>query len=517
MCVNIPEGEKCQPAMGFPEGWCFFFEQADAAANPEIHPDVLGLRLISSKGVKYRSMGAAVNSHRWAFDNQLKEVKETFFQQIGASLLKEINPHPLLGLGYCQEWVNVKGAKTAIYGTITKVEQDDIDEEEKFTVTYTDESRNWVNSTYTGCGRLHVPRTGTIDDLVAWGGCLQYLAIKKAPMQKLLHQAPFYTKWLTPNLYRKEMVRTRDLSEDTPQSILPRLMITHGPFELTFTVKTSTIPNAGYGVFLSVKPLLKDEADAPTHFELQPGELMDFGVYAPFRTEDKRKDHAFLIKNFVHGFKCEEYAFQTEEEDSIFDITDDLTGELHMDARRHIAPFVNEISSERHQVPMVHARHDCEGALHYLLGHAEQANGPLRIEANGIEQEIFANYGDEYENVRLRKDYPRNPVEESQAMERLTNDEKEYLQEIDTYTANEVQHTIQFFNSMLDFNRGELDESVVERMVVVMILIKRRAIFIMEEFRDLGDDESFCDSGVTEMDLPLMVVSCGKLLRRLCR
>ncbi len=515
MCVNIPEGEKCQPAMGFPEGWFFFFEQADAAANPEIHPDVLGLRLISSKGVKYRSMGAAVNCHQRVFENKLTELKETFYEQIGASLLKEIDPHPLLGLGYCQEWVNVKGTKTAIYGTITKVEQDDVDEEEKFIVTYTDESRNWVNSTDTGCGSLHVPRTGTIDDLVAWGGCLQYLAIKGASMKKLLAQAPFYTKWLTPNLYRKEMVHTRDLSEDTPQSTLPHLRITHGPFELKFTVKTSTIPNAGYGVFLSVEPLLK-EADAPTHFELQPGELMDFGVYAPFRTEDKREDHEFLMKNFVHGFKCEEYTFKTGEEDYVFDITDDLTGELHIDARRHIPPFVNEISSERHQVSMVQARYDCEGALHYLLGHAEEANGPLRIEANGIEQEIFVDYGNEYENVRLREGFSRNPVEESQAMERLTKDEEEYLQEVDTYTANEVQHTIEFFDSMLDFKR-ELDESVVERMVVMGILIKRRARFIMEEFRDLGDDESFCDSGVTEMDLPLMVVSCGKLLRRLCR
>jgi hypothetical protein len=144
MCVNIPEGEKRQPAMGFPEGWSFFFEEADAAANPEIHPDVLGLRLVSSKGVNYRSVGKAVNSHQRVFENKLKELKETFYKQIGASLLKEIDPHPLLGLGYCQEWVNVKGTKTAIYGTITKVEKDDVDEEEKFTVTYTDESRNWL-------------------------------------------------------------------------------------------------------------------------------------------------------------------------------------------------------------------------------------------------------------------------------------------------------------------------------------------------------------------------------------
>ncbi len=127
--------------MGFLEGWFFFFEQADADTNPEIHPDVLGLGLISSKGVKYRSMGAAVNCHQRVFENKLTELKETFYEQIGASLLKEIDPHPLLGLGYCQEWVNVKGTMTAIYGTITTVEQDDADAASKFTVTNTYEYR----------------------------------------------------------------------------------------------------------------------------------------------------------------------------------------------------------------------------------------------------------------------------------------------------------------------------------------------------------------------------------------
>jgi hypothetical protein len=75
-----------------------------------------------------------------------------------------------------------------------------------------------------------------------------------------------------------------------------------------------------------------------------------------------------------------------------------------------------------------------------------------------------------------------------------------------------VQNTIKSFDIMLDFNR-ELEESVVEhQMIVVGILIKRRAQFIMEDFQDLGDNESFCNNGVTEIDLPLMVVSSKELL-----
>jgi hypothetical protein len=39
-------------------------------------------------------VGRAVNSLQQVFENKLKE---TFYQQIGASFLKKIDPHPLLG------------------------------------------------------------------------------------------------------------------------------------------------------------------------------------------------------------------------------------------------------------------------------------------------------------------------------------------------------------------------------------------------------------------------------------
>jgi hypothetical protein len=75
---------------------------------------------------------------------------------------------------------------------------------------------------------------------------------------------------------------------------------------MTPMVLLNSNTNADYGVFLFVEPSLK-EANAPTNFELQTGELMDFGVY------HKKNDHAFLMKNFVHGFKCEEDTFKTGE------------------------------------------------------------------------------------------------------------------------------------------------------------------------------------------------------------
>jgi hypothetical protein len=63
-------------------------------------------------------VGSAVNCHQRVFENKL-------------------NP----SAAWARLFPRV-GTKTSIYGTITKVEKDDVDDAEKFTVTYTDESRN---------------------------------------------------------------------------------------------------------------------------------------------------------------------------------------------------------------------------------------------------------------------------------------------------------------------------------------------------------------------------------------
>ena len=82
------------------------------------------------------------------------------------------------------------------------------------------------------------------------------------------------------------------------------------------------------------------------------------GVYAPFKSDMRKSDHIFLIKNFVLKMKAEEYCFNThaESNDTVYDIVDDVTGQLHAESRRHIPPYVNEICTGGQQT--VHAKHD---------------------------------------------------------------------------------------------------------------------------------------------------------------
>ena len=72
----------------------------------------------------------------------------------------------------------------------------------------------------------------------------------------------------------------------------------------------------------------------------------------------RKEEHIFLLKNFLLKMEPEEYCFNThvDSNDTIYDVIDDATGELHIEARRHIPPYVNEISAGGQQT--VHAKHD---------------------------------------------------------------------------------------------------------------------------------------------------------------
>ena len=62
----------------------------------------------------------------------------------------------------------------------------------------------------------------------------------------------------------------------------------------------------------------------------------------------------------------------------IFDITDDFSGDLHETAQRNILVYANETDGKK-EVPSILAAHDPAGSVHYLMGHQEAGQGPLRI------------------------------------------------------------------------------------------------------------------------------------------
>lgn len=169
------------------------------------------------------------------------------------------------------------------------------------------------------------------------------------------------------------------------------------------------------------------------------------------------------------------------------DITDDVTGELHYIARRHIPAYVNETCSTS-DTPTVHARHDCEGALHYLLGHAGKDDAPFRLRADGeTEIEILGDYGTNYESVRIRKGFTRlSPDQAAKRLKDLENDEHKYLQEIESYSIIDMSSCLDYlWDLIVTEERREFGDEFILRSLIVSILLKARARSVEHEITDV--------------------------------
>jgi hypothetical protein len=173
----------------------------------------------------------------------------------------------------------------------------------------------------------------------------------------------------------------------------------------------------------------------------------------------------------------------------MYDITDDVTGELHYIARRHIPVYVNETRSTS-DTPTVHARHDCEGALHYLLGHAGEDDTPFRLKADGeTETEILYDYGANYESVRIRKGFTRpSPDDGAKRLKDLENDEHKYLEDIESYSLSDMSSCLEYlWDVIVTEVKREFGNEFILRSLVVSILLKARARSVENEITGLED------------------------------
>jgi hypothetical protein len=307
--------------------------------------------------------------------------------------------------GYAREWIDVRGRPKYTFGRIEECEQDYFDRDcSYFTVKYDVLSRNDL----LGTGETSIPGTDTaVPEKAAWGGCLLYDSkcseINQIPRSLSNASAPFHFHWVLPS----SRTETRVVSEDPAGPVRSFSMIVRG-VRLEIQAKKSLIPNSGLGVF--VKASVRNSAVLATtpvdYFELKPGELVDLGVYAPLRPEDRTNDDICLFKNFMHNWEVESWSFEQAAHHKgkncdVFDITDDWSGDLHSLARENVLVYVNETDGRPNSVATILAEHDPAGGVHYLMGHHEEHHGAFRIPLNGEEIELKIDYGNKYEKVRL--------------------------------------------------------------------------------------------------------------------
>lgn len=244
--------------------------------------------------------------------------------------------HFLVGKGFASEWTDVYGQNKIVYGTIVKMVDIDL-----FEVRYSEASRKaLLLMSKKSLFGSPIPETEKIREDAAWGGAACF------ERKMLLRRGP---DSVTRNLTRDKPCVTVIVPDTRHQTLVeyngrqvPELTLTVRGFKLVFSVKESTIPGAGLGVFVKCTSFRKETGEGPETFELMAGELLDIGVYAPLTANDKKHSHVFNCKTYAFSMRTEQYSFDSPEDGYLFDISDDQTGEPHETARHHLPMYVNE-------------------------------------------------------------------------------------------------------------------------------------------------------------------------------
>ncbi|KAL3919917.1 MAG: hypothetical protein SGILL_003514 [Bacillariaceae sp.] len=453
---------KAQAAPALPQGWRFYF--ADPKEMPwkldDVPEGLEGLVLLSPEGKKYASVDKAYKA--LSVGGHVTSMAKQFYADIGCKVRMK---HPLHGRRFRKRWVDVDGKYQVIYGKIVQVLASK--DGKHFTVEFDEESRALANDNRAAHRGL-VPNQHRICEHFAFGGCLD--ADKESLPTDITYH---YCTWLVPEIRHETMEKY-----DNGDNFLPKVVVHFRGFQLVITPKESTIPNAGYGVFISCKNLLGTGED----FRLGPGELLDLGVYAPFRSDDVKLKHVFDLKNFLFSNICGEWTFDTVHgEKQLFDITDDATGELHDLAKRHIPAYVNE--TDGITPPSITAQHDPAGSVHYLLGHYDVYFKELVLKADGVSREVFIDYGENYEDFRVRKNYSRLPKKEAEARnkELLETDHLTEMEALLDLDLEKITQCLIFMQTKWYNPQREYPVTVISRGILALMLLRKRMDVLIKE------------------------------------
>ena len=302
---------------------------------------------------------------------------------------------PLVGRKVCFSWTDLEGRKKLVYGVVSECKKNEqTGEAVSFKVIYNSKSRELVNEINNGSVSVVPAESQMLPAALVRGGCVRY--DQELGPERQGSQLGHFWNWITPDMRHEDFVEMDGVCQ-------PRLTLVVRGYRLELNVRESSIAGAGNGVYVSCTPLFDEDGSDSEPLVLKAGELVDLGLYGPFRVQDKKIKAVFKAKNFIFSHICEEWAFESGDSQYQVDITDDITGDIHSEAKKRIFAYVNESDLDEHVC--IHAEHDAEGSVHYLLGHSQQSQGSLVIPSNGVPMEVFVSYGDEYELVRLRKGY----------------------------------------------------------------------------------------------------------------
>jgi hypothetical protein len=302
MCCIFSPKSKAQPAPGFPLGYTFFFEDPKKKARfrGSFFPEtVSGLKFITPGG-QTRFLDSVRRNKEIT-----KEVLDSFLSFVGV-VCNDSQNHSFLDKNYRHQWTDVVGRNKVVFGKVVACSTDWSDgcKNEIFTVEFSDDSCRFAEEASSNTTKIK--RTQEIFMRPTLGGIVSYdNYVRERSCSRDFTNSDYINGpmmcWVTPEM--------RSHTVDA-QTGLPRLNLLFRGWKFEFSVKPSTIENAGFGCFLRCTHLFgEDNHVGSSGFALLPGELLDLGVYAPFRDEDKKTECIFKLKNYIHSLSPEEWVF----------------------------------------------------------------------------------------------------------------------------------------------------------------------------------------------------------------
>ena len=202
--------------------------------------------------------------------------------------------HFLVGKSFSFSWTDLQGRKKILYGRVVECQKNEQNGEVRsFKVVYSERSRDLINGINNG-GASVVPDSQMLPFPMVLGGCLSYEQQNGGTTNEssLLDDAGrliHFWNWITPDMRYEDFVEMNSVR-------MPRLTLVVRGYRLELNVRESSIAGAGNGVYVSCTPLFDENGSGSEPLVLKAGELVDLGLYGPFRLEDKKLEPVFFVK-----------------------------------------------------------------------------------------------------------------------------------------------------------------------------------------------------------------------------
>lgn len=364
MCTAIPQEQKWQSIPGLRSPWGFYFsektpEEPDNHTRlTKLHPDLL-LHVTDGIG-SFHCLEEALKDR---YTEKTVKLKLRYFYETHAGIpLQQMHEHALVNQPYVTQWLDSNGDQRKISGEITACWKDPLKSRGKltFTIHYDEEKRNQLN--LMGTTKLQIPEFCILSEELAWCGHLAWKNVRRTNVGTQVRPPPFRLSWIVP--------QNRSV-EFNGGSALPQITMEVDGFRLRLFAKTSGIPQAGLGLFVCITKQRSSRKHSRSNFKLQPGELVDLGVYAPHTNEDCKTEEVATMKNFLMQHYAESYCFEKAVGDKndfdVFDVTQDEKPALNEETAENLLAFANEPDGKTETASLV-CLYDAKGAVHFLMG-----------------------------------------------------------------------------------------------------------------------------------------------------